>query len=250
MDPRTSSVASGRSADLFPAAKHTSESAEWYTPLEIVEAARSLMRGIDIDPASSARANETVRADIFFDEVSNGFTRSWGTGTRVLLNPPGGYADVKGRRVIRKSGKTPPCSATGACGLDPGHVHEGVASAAKMWWEKLTREYAAGNVSQAVFIGFNSEIVRSTQSCAGHIVLDFPLCFPAARVRYFTMVDGSLVRGDAPPHDSVLAWLPPRRRVRRDPLTESTADRMARLLREHDELLEFEAHFGALGRCR
>lgn len=59
---------------------------EWYTPSPIIEAARRVMRGIDLDPASSAAANETVRAAAFFSLADDGLTRSW--GGRVWLNPP------------------------------------------------------------------------------------------------------------------------------------------------------------------
>ena len=39
---------------------------EWYTPDFILDAAREVLGGIDFDPASSAIANERVRADKFF----------------------------------------------------------------------------------------------------------------------------------------------------------------------------------------
>lgn len=59
---------------------------EWYTPPEYIAAARAVMGGIDTDPASSAVANQTVKAGVYFDEDYDGLQREW--HGRVWLNPP------------------------------------------------------------------------------------------------------------------------------------------------------------------
>ena len=41
---------------------------EYYTPMEIVEAARLVMGSIDLDPASSAKANERIKALKYYSE--------------------------------------------------------------------------------------------------------------------------------------------------------------------------------------
>lgn len=59
---------------------------EWYTPAEYVEAARRVMGRIDLDPASSPKAQQTVKARRFFAIQQDGLTREWSGA--VWLNPP------------------------------------------------------------------------------------------------------------------------------------------------------------------
>ena len=59
---------------------------EWYTPPEYLAAARDVLGGIGLDPASSDTAQAHVLADRFFTKDINGLEQVWG-GT-VWLNPP------------------------------------------------------------------------------------------------------------------------------------------------------------------
>lgn len=59
---------------------------EWYTPPEYIKAVCEVMSGIDCDPASSEKANKTVRAETFFTQSDDGLSKKW--HGRVFMNPP------------------------------------------------------------------------------------------------------------------------------------------------------------------
>jgi hypothetical protein len=59
---------------------------EYYTPANIVEAARKTMGVIDLDPASSFEANKRVRALCFFSQDDDGLSNHW--YGRVWMNHP------------------------------------------------------------------------------------------------------------------------------------------------------------------
>ena len=71
---------------LPPIAQNRNGTVEWYTPAEYIEAARQVLGTIDLDPASSIVANETVKAENFFTANDNGLAKEW--SGRVWLNPP------------------------------------------------------------------------------------------------------------------------------------------------------------------
>jgi hypothetical protein len=93
------------------AVHYSSESGEWYTPPHIITLVRDVLGVIDLDPASCAAANETVKAHRYYDQAAGGLGLHW--HGRVWLNPP--YGDQIGQ-----------------------------------WTRHLVEEYEAGNVDAAL----------------------------------------------------------------------------------------------------
>jgi hypothetical protein len=65
---------------------------EWYTPAQYVDAAREVLGGIDLDPASCDQANRTVRARTYYTAQDDGLEHYW--HGRVWLNPPYGKSSA------------------------------------------------------------------------------------------------------------------------------------------------------------
>ena len=59
---------------------------EWYTPKEYIDAVKSVMGSIDVDPASSQIANTIVQAATYYTVADDGRNKDW-TGN-VFMNPP------------------------------------------------------------------------------------------------------------------------------------------------------------------
>lgn len=129
-------------------AAFSSESVEWYTPLEYIEAARKALGGtIDLDPASCAKANEVVKARRFFTREDDALRKKW-KADAAWLNPP--YAD---------DGKT-----------DTGD-----------WVTKMVEEHRAGNLKSGVLL-----VNAVTDRKWFRQLFDFAICFTDHRIEFYT----------------------------------------------------------------
>lgn len=149
----------------------TSGDVEYYTPPAIVEAARKTMYCIDLDPASSAKANEVVQASEYFTVDEDGLSQRW-SGT-VWLNHPFGRAEVA-------------CSAI--CEKEHEH-HYFPYHGNRAWMNKLFWEWDGGNLCAACTITY-----ASTSEKWFRRLLDYPQCFLTPRTNYL-LPDGSVKRG-------------------------------------------------------
>lgn len=69
-----------------PHVSHNSGNNEWYTPKQYIDAARSVLGSIDLDPASNDTAQETVQAKVYYTAENSGLDKPW--FGKVWMNPP------------------------------------------------------------------------------------------------------------------------------------------------------------------
>lgn len=127
-------------------ALQSSDSNEWFTPAQYVDAARKLMGAIDVDPASCELANETIKAKKFYAKKDNGLFQPW--SGRVWLNPPYGF--------------------------------DGGASNQELWTRQLIERYTAGLVTEAVLL-----VNANTEAKWFQPLYNYLICFTDHRIRFY-----------------------------------------------------------------
>ena len=154
----------------------------WQTPEHILAAARCALGGdFDLDPASSAEANDRVRAARYLTPTEDGLTQPW-NADRLWLNPP--YGRETPRWVGRLVGEYELGQVTAAITI--------VTSAVETrWFEPLWRfpicfprgrvafidaetgRPAGGNTKGSAIVGLGVDFARfrSAFELLGHMVL-------------------------------------------------------------------------------
>jgi ParB family chromosome partitioning protein len=147
----------------------TSLNVELYTPSDLIEAARAVMGGIDLDPASSAVANKRVKAKRYFTEDDNGLAQTW-TG-RVWMNHPWGAKENKcGKTCTKKS-----------C-LKRGYHLQQDLPGNHAWTNKLSSSYQSGHVSQALCITYAS----TSEKWFKVLKSNYAICFLDGRTSFLS----------------------------------------------------------------
>jgi hypothetical protein len=180
--------------------QHLSNSVEHRTPTYIVDAARAVLGGIDLDPASCTEANKVVRALTYYALPHDGLEFAW--DGRVFLNPPGGS-------LIMTKKKRAELSDEDADELAEQWAAEAerwkTKSRAVCWWRKLVEEYFEGRCREAIFVGFSLDILQASQGEEQWLdVLKFPLCVPEKRMHFVS--NGKSAK--MPTHGNVIVYLP------------------------------------------
>ena len=133
--------------------RYMSKSNEWFTPSKYIEAARQVMGGIDLDPASCEQANQIVKATTYYTEQQNGLVWPW--YGRVWLNPPYGSTLGIPGRTGNQEGLTKP------------------------FVLKLIREYTQEHISQAILC-----VTTDTDAKWFIPLWEYTICFATHKVMF------------------------------------------------------------------
>ena len=127
----------------------------WYTPEEYIEAARTALGGIGLDPASTDDAQGVVQAEVYYTADDDGLAQDWRADS-IFLNPPFNHKKINA------------------------------------FSDKLLNAYHAGRVKRAIWLARNATETRWFQQLSAEAAAVF---FPQRRIVYWRKdADGDVVR--------------------------------------------------------
>jgi len=135
--------------------RNKTEDMELISSNDLVATAHMMLDGIDLDPASSAFANEHVQADKFFTPQDDGLNVKEWEGKVYLFPPSGAYFFDKN---LDKWKMTRASSGS----LTSSHA---------LWFRKLYRLWLADLVPEALYFTNCPDMIRYDQR-----IFDFPIC--------------------------------------------------------------------------
>ena len=83
---------------------------EWQTPEHWLDRVRKVLKTIDLDPATTRKANESVQAEFIYTKEDDGLTRPW--FGNCFCNPPYGAGLIRPfcEKMVAEWTRTPPPS--------------------------------------------------------------------------------------------------------------------------------------------
>lgn len=130
---------------------------EYYTPPEIMETVRAVLGFIDLDPASCAAANETVKARRYYTLEDDGLTKDWECET-LFMNPPYGLRD--------------------------GHSQQW------LWTARMRAAWEAGLIKRGAIALVNASVGTTWFQP----LFDGTICFPGYRINFFNQEKGIMTQ--------------------------------------------------------
>ncbi|MEW6129602.1 MAG: DNA N-6-adenine-methyltransferase [Acidobacteriota bacterium] len=126
---------------------------EWYTPPFYITLVEQVLTVIDLDPASSEKAQQWIQARRYFTKEDNGLIQTW--WGKVFLNPPYGKSEGKSNQAI--------------------------------WANRLLKFYEKGLVEEAILLINSAHGYKWYES----LWTRYPVCCVRERI-HFVAVDGSI----------------------------------------------------------
>jgi hypothetical protein len=139
---------------------HKVEDYEWITSRDLIDSAHLLMGGIDLDPASSVKANEYVNAKHFYTPKEDGLNDMDWFGNVYVFPPKHSYfwhRESQRWKMTR--------------GLSPT-----LTSSYSLWWRALKRKWLNGEIEQGVYFANAPDMFMYCQD-----IFDHPVCILRTR---------------------------------------------------------------------